>query len=246
MTLLSALISLLILQSGDICAEPMPGGVGEPAFCEVAEETTITTPYFSFDAVGNSFVGIDRDGNRAIVQPTIFKNPIQLYIEAHPLGAQSELMRQFERCGGPAAENDVILECDHSTSGIFRITRLHLGSERLVFAELNAGEIAGEELPAYRAMLDSITVDCILSDEELSTLKSNVRGFLRDELGEAFTYYDSEDSILDSVKLRDGSCEILIYPGGESDDGSMLLHGEGVVLFDRKSLTPSEVVIFTW
>ena len=87
---------------------------------------------------------------------------------------------------------------------------------------------------------------CSLTPDELAVLKSNVRSYLRNELGDTYTYYDTQDSILDSVRPEGESCGILIYPGGDSDDGSSLLHGEGVVLFDRASLAPLKVEIFVW
>ena len=87
---------------------------------------------------------------------------------------------------------------------------------------------------------------CTLTKSELADLKLNVRSFLRDELVEAYTYYDTEDSILDAVVDEDDSCSILIYPAGDPDDGSTLLHGEGKVLFERETLRPLELVIFVW
>ena len=159
MTLFAALLSSLVLQSIDICAEPMAGGVGEPDFCALSKSTTIKTPYFSFTAAAKSFVGIDRDGNRAIVQPTVFKNLIQLSIETHPLSEKAELMRRFGRCGDLAAQTDSLVECNQSTNGIVQISRLYLGAERLIFAKLSAGEMATEQLPEYRVMLESIAAE---------------------------------------------------------------------------------------
>ena len=74
--------------------------------------------------------------------------------------------------------------------------------------------------------------------------EATVREYLRDEIGETYTFYDTEDSILDSVIARDESCGILIFPAGDSDDGSSLLHGEGVVLFDRGTLMPTVLQLF--
>ena len=81
---------------------------------------------------------------------------------------------------------------------------------------------------------------------EVAILKSNVRAIFKDELGESYTYYDTEDSIMDSTHEEEEACGILIYPAGDSDDGSMLLHGEGVVLFDRETLIPTKLEIFVW
>lgn len=80
----------------------------------------------------------------------------------------------------------------------------------------------------------------------MAILKTNVRAFLLSELGEAYPYYDTEDSILDSTLEEEKSCGIPIFPAGDSDDGSMLLHGEGVVLFDRATLMPTKLDVFVW
>ena len=93
---------------------------------------------------------------------------------------------------------------------------------------------------------ESTVSPCDLSDDRLASLKSNVRDYLRVELGDTYTYYDTEDSVLDATLVHDRSCAILIYPGGDSDDGSMLLHGEGVVVFDPESLTPSAVEFYVY
>jgi hypothetical protein len=87
---------------------------------------------------------------------------------------------------------------------------------------------------------------CELLPSEDHQLRDNVRSFLIDELADTFVYYDSEDAILSVIREDDGSCGILIYPAGDADDGSLLLHGEGIVLFDRETLEPTEVSFFVW
>ena len=87
---------------------------------------------------------------------------------------------------------------------------------------------------------------CELSQEETTTLRVKVRDFLRAELGDLYTYYDTEDSILRVFVDGDGACGILIYPAGDSEDGSSLPHGDGVVLFDRESLEPTDFQTFVY
>lgn len=89
-------------------------------------------------------------------------------------------------------------------------------------------------------------VDCDLNDEELASLKGRVHEFLADELGETYAFYDTDDSVLDSIVDTGGSCGILILPSGSTDDGSTLLHGDGVVLFDRVQLRPLAVEFFDY
>ena len=80
----------------------------------------------------------------------------------------------------------------------------------------------------------------------MTVLQGSVRDYLRVELGDAYTYYDTDDSISDIVSEREGTCGIIIYPGGDAADGSVLLHGEGIVLFDRETLVPKKFLTFAW
>ena len=66
------------------------------------------------------------------------------------------------------------------------------------------------------------------------------------ELGEDFVYYDSTDSLMSIFYDRRDGCGLLIYPANDDHDRGTLLHGEGKVLFDRGTLEPTEVVIFSW
>ena len=87
---------------------------------------------------------------------------------------------------------------------------------------------------------------CELSDSEDALLRSKVKDFLRTELEGTYTYYDTDDSLLSVLYERRDGCGLLIYPGGDSEDGRTLLHGEGKVLFDRETLEPTELIIYGW
>ena len=82
---------------------------------------------------------------------------------------------------------------------------------------------------------------CELSDLEDSQLRKNVRAFLIGERGKDFVFYDTETSLFSVVEENRGSCGILIMPMRESEDGGTLLHGEGIVRFDRGTLIPTEI-----
>lgn len=70
---------------------------------------------------------------------------------------------------------------------------------------------------------------------------------MRDELGEKlYSVYKSENSIHDRIYNTDGECRLLIIPMGDAEDGSTLLHGEGVVVFDPGTLQPIDHGFFVW
>jgi len=70
-----------VLASAEICAAPLKGGVGDPQFCRVERAQEIETPFFTVVVEPELLVGVDREGRRLRVQPTLLKEAAQFTIE---------------------------------------------------------------------------------------------------------------------------------------------------------------------
>ena len=156
MALLAATVASLLIQTANLCSEPVAGGVGEPYFCFVAESTVIETPYFSLRTPPESLVGIDREGARVIVQASIRQSGIALVIEAHANTEMNRLYREVGRCGNLDARSDSFFVCVRSTDEFMEITTLRVGGKRLVFSTLSSGQTGFSLLNGYRETLDSV------------------------------------------------------------------------------------------
>ena len=78
----AALMLTSALATAELCPAPLDTGTGEPQLCRVANAQRIETPYFSIHVEADQYVGIDRDGRRLRVQPTLARDHAYLQIEA--------------------------------------------------------------------------------------------------------------------------------------------------------------------
>lgn len=84
----ASLLSLAILATAEICAEPFEGGVGEPQFCRVDALQQITTPFFTITVEPNFLVGVHHQGRRLQIQSSIRQEQDQLVVEVVDDSAQ--------------------------------------------------------------------------------------------------------------------------------------------------------------
>ena len=80
---------------------------------------------------------------------------------------------------------------------------------------------------------------CQQQPARLAELKSKVRDFLEVDLEESFVYYDDDRAVTSQIYQAEDGCRIYVFPYGEPDDGTTLLHGDGFVYFDPVTLEPS-------
>jgi len=81
MELAANLLIAAVLTTADFCAAPFDGDVGDPQFCHLKDRQKIETPFFSVLVEPNLFVGVDREGRRLRVQPTLLREQAQFTIE---------------------------------------------------------------------------------------------------------------------------------------------------------------------
>lgn len=89
-------------------------------------------------------------------------------------------------------------------------------------------------------------VSCDFSDVEIEQIRANARSLLRQELGEDFVYYNTDDSVSDLIQNSNTACGVYISPNGVAADGGTLVHGDGLVRFDPRTLKPIEIAYFRW
>ena len=81
MELAAPLLITAVLATAEFCAAPLDSGVGDPQFCHVKDRQRIETPFFSVVVEPNLLVGVDREGRRLRVQPTLLREQAQFTIE---------------------------------------------------------------------------------------------------------------------------------------------------------------------
>lgn len=81
MELVAYLLITAALGTADLCAAPLDGDVGDPQYCHLKEKQKIETPFFSVLVEPDLFVGVDREGRRLRVQPTLLREQARFTIE---------------------------------------------------------------------------------------------------------------------------------------------------------------------
>jgi hypothetical protein len=90
MGIASIVVASVVLTTAEFCANPIEGGVGEPQFCRLNAPQQIETPVFSIVIDSTFLIGIDRNGRRLLIQPSLRQSQVSVNIEAIPLGEGAE------------------------------------------------------------------------------------------------------------------------------------------------------------
>jgi hypothetical protein len=81
MGLSSHLLQTAVVATAEICADPFPGGTGEPDLCRLQATQEVATPFFSLIVEPEFLVGIDRGGRRILLMPSYRQSPVHMQIE---------------------------------------------------------------------------------------------------------------------------------------------------------------------
>ncbi len=150
---------LAVISSSDICDDPFTGGIGEPDYCKISQRQLIITPNFAFVAEPGVLVGVDRNGNRVIIESSIRQSQINVYIEAHPKDDYELLLGQISKnalCGAVSDVSLNLIACDRSANSIKTMSYLYKGESSVVVAFFTATPLAAEQVPIFEKIILSI------------------------------------------------------------------------------------------
>jgi len=156
-TLLVAL-SLFALQSADICAEPVEGGVGEPMFCQVEPELRVETPYFSIDTDPEFLVGLDSGGQRIRMQGSIRQEQAVLEIKVTSLAEFAERRLRWRECSDYQLNGAEGTLCERSGNAqVWREYLLRRGDVSVV-VNISASELGMSSFPRLEQIFESLEI----------------------------------------------------------------------------------------
>ena len=142
----------------DVCSDPIKGGIGEPAFCRLDASRVIHTPYFALEVPAGLLVGIDREGRRLVVQPSIRQSPINLVVESIPGSDRQIAMDSIGRCQDSKVSRNRF-SCVNSSDGTVREKHLFRTQDRIVRLEFTASSMSNDTINQFRSMIQSLRVD---------------------------------------------------------------------------------------
>jgi hypothetical protein len=151
------LLAAAVLVTAEFCADPFDGGVGEPQFCRLYETQEISTPYFSITIEPDFLVGVDRQGRRLQIQPSLRQSPVVLSVE------------RIDDSDGPnwsdcpeivetVEENVTWQDCRRTENGIHERRLLAKVNGAYVLIEYSYGALGATLAPALERMTQSIRI----------------------------------------------------------------------------------------
>ena len=145
----------------DICSNSFEGGIGEPRFCRIQEHGRVVTPYFSVNLDPNLLVGIDSNGRRLVMQPSLWGSLIALNIRALDVTKTEDESLNGWACNSTELGNASGISCtwitDPDSGIVWRRYVLRRGGNA-VEINLSASSHGQSQLPLVENIIKSIEI----------------------------------------------------------------------------------------
>ena len=137
----------------DICIDIFDGGTGEPQFCRPKVTTRIATPYFTISIVPDFLVGIDHDGHRLLMQPSLWQSQLVVVLEVKD--NIDEVSREDWSCSAFQGEAADGLHCTFEADKGLHQYQIQ-GGGTMISVELFASPLAYDLLPLMTDIIETI------------------------------------------------------------------------------------------
>jgi hypothetical protein len=160
MDLAVQLLAAAGLATAEFCADPFEGGVEEPQFCRLYSSQDISTPYFSITVEPDFLIGVDRDGRRLQVQPTLWQSPAVLTVERIE-GSNLPNWSDCPTIDETVEENVTWHDCRKTENGFHERRLIAKLYGAYILIEYSYGALGATLAPALERMTQSIRIHAI-------------------------------------------------------------------------------------